>query len=268
MTSRCIVGFDGTESSRAALKWAITRAERDGLHIVIVTVAEEEAGLMGSDFAEQARDAAAHLLADTVASVHHDHPALEADGRLLEGSAAWDLVALATADDLLVVGTRPVGDIHSTALGSRSVQVAANAICDVFVVPEGDLSDRHGVVAGVRDGDDVAAIVAAAAREAAGSGDDLLVLHCEDAESPADSTAGADAVLQSALDACREIHPSLMVRFRRSGKPAAEALAAESRRVAAVVLGPTSFDPLSSPIGSVTHELLVNASAVVLIARD
>lgn len=268
MTSRCIVGFDGTDSSRAALEWAIARAERDGLRMLIVTVAEEEAGLMGNDFAAQARDAAAQLLADAVASVQHDHPSLDVEGRLLEGSAAWDLVALATADDLLVVGTRPAGDIHSTALGSRSVQMAANALCNVVVVPELDLSDRHGVVAGVRDGDDVATIVAAAAREAVGSGDDLLVLHCQDAGSTTGTRAGADAVLQSALDASRDIHPSLLVRFRRSGKPAPEALAAESRRVAVVVLGPTSFDPVGSPVGSVTHDLLLSTSSVVLIARD
>jgi nucleotide-binding universal stress UspA family protein len=52
-----------------------------------------------------------------------------------------------------------------------------------------------------------------------------------------------------------------------SGRPPAEALLDAARDKALLVLGPGSTGPVRSPIGSVTHDVLLNVNAPVLVAR-
>ena len=53
-----------------------------------------------------------------------------------------------------------------------------------------------------------------------------------------------------------------------AARPPAAALLDSARDKALLVLGPGSLEPVRSPIGSVVHDVLLNANAPVLISRE
>ena len=60
---------------------------------------------------------------------------VEVDRRLVQASAAAALLDAATEDTLLVIGSRGLGAMTGTVLGSVARQVAQHATCPLVVVP-------------------------------------------------------------------------------------------------------------------------------------
>jgi nucleotide-binding universal stress UspA family protein len=147
-------------------------------------------------------------------------------------------------------------------LGSLSVQIAAAATCTVAVIPGIDVRFRRGVVAGIDREETAEHIAELAAREAAARGDDLTLVHA----GPTRGGALDDSALQSALAHLRRVHPGLTVLARRSTRAPSAALLDVSRGQALLVIGPGSTGIERSPIGTVVHEVLLNANAPVLVA--
>jgi nucleotide-binding universal stress UspA family protein len=77
----------------------------------------------------------------------------------------------------------------------------------------------------------------------------------------------SDLAIGEAISRAREAFPDLVIRSRVAGRPAAEALLDSARDKALLILGPGSLDPEGSPIGSVLHDVLLNANSPVLISR-
>jgi nucleotide-binding universal stress UspA family protein len=50
---RLIVGLDGSSASVTALDWAVRRAVRTGAEVQLVGVVDDDAGAMGSAYAQQ-----------------------------------------------------------------------------------------------------------------------------------------------------------------------------------------------------------------------
>ncbi len=269
---RIVVGVDGTAPSQAALRWALRRAERDGTELVLAHVVDDALGEMGSPYGADARNAARELLDRTRAEVADDHAQVKISSVLTDGSVAWALAHATRPGDLLVIGTHKTGYLHGRVLGSRSVQIATAAPCDVAVVPDVELRFRRGVVAGIDRAMTAESVARAAALEAAGLGDEVLFLHATPripgagVESVRADTAQND-VVTTAVRAARQIHPQLEIRARIAHRDPAEVLLDAARDRALLVLGPGSLEPTRSPIGSVLHDVLLNVNAPVLIAR-
>jgi nucleotide-binding universal stress UspA family protein len=134
-----VVGIDGSEASRDALRWAYdeARMRNAALRVVHVWVypylgprtgVHEPRELMEGD--------AATLLAGELEEFRAEVPDNEVpiETRLLEGSAADGLVAESRDADLVVVGTRGRGGFSSLLLGSVSAEVAHHARCPVVLV--------------------------------------------------------------------------------------------------------------------------------------
>jgi nucleotide-binding universal stress UspA family protein len=134
-----VVGIDGSEASRDALRWAHEEAGLRGATLRVVHVwvypylgprtgVHEPRELMEGD--------ATKLLADELERFHAEAPAssVTIETRLLEGSAADGLVAESRDADLVVVGTRGRGGFSSLLLGSVSAEVAHHARCPVVLV--------------------------------------------------------------------------------------------------------------------------------------
>ena len=134
-----VVGVDGSDSSRKALRWAARQAELTAASLLVVSswswpvVTGYPPPPPDLDLE---RDA--HLvLDDAVAAVLGERPSVPVEKRVVEGHPAAVLVAASAGADLLVVGSRGHGSFAGMLLGSVSNHCANHASCPVVIV-------RHG----------------------------------------------------------------------------------------------------------------------------
>lgn len=140
---RIVVGVDGSQPSRDALRWALEEARLRGAAVEVVyawryPVMTYAPGIMApptyarDDLADEAR----RVLEATVEAVAGDIAAdVVLDEVVVEGPAAEALVKRAGPDDLLVVGHRGRGGFIGLLLGSVAEQCSTHARCPVVIVP-------------------------------------------------------------------------------------------------------------------------------------
>jgi nucleotide-binding universal stress UspA family protein len=263
MDGRYVVGIDGSSPSEAALAWASYRAERDGRPVVLAHVDE------GPGPGDPERGESRDLLRDRVTRIRALYPRVSFATTLAHGSAVWELARLTRHEDVLAVGTHKTGYLNGRVLGSRSVQITMATDCTVVVVPDVDLRFRKGVVVGIDRQETAVSLARIAAQEASDMGCELLVVHCAAASAGLDyARLRFDLPIASAVEAAQADFPALLVRSRVSERTPVNALLDAARGKALLVLGPGSLDPSRSPLGSVMHDVLLNANAPVLIARS
>ncbi|HTU74073.1 MAG TPA: universal stress protein [Trebonia sp.] len=134
---RIVVGVDGSESSKAALRWAIRQAKLTDARVDAVMAwrypsAYGLAAMAGSevDLEGSARKDLIEIL-NEVSALEPDVPV---QPMVTEGHAAEVLVRAASGADLLVVGSRGHGAFTSTMIGSVSINCVLHARCPVLVL--------------------------------------------------------------------------------------------------------------------------------------
>lgn len=138
--NRIVVGVDGSDSSRTALRWALEFGERSHIPVVAMTVwrypADFPYGMTPPSSPEVWHpDAdAARVLDDTIRAVTGEHrsPALLAV--TCEGHPAEVLVRESASAQLLVVGSRGHGRLTGRLLGSVGASCAEHAHCPVAII--------------------------------------------------------------------------------------------------------------------------------------
>ena len=137
---RIVVGVDGSESSKAALRWAIRQARLTGGSVDAVTAWRYPAtyglapvGDKGIDFEGHARKALTVAL-NEVSGLEPDVPVRPV---VTEGRAGEVLLRAAKGADLLVVGSRGYGEFASALLGSVSLYCVLHAHCPVLILRDG-----------------------------------------------------------------------------------------------------------------------------------
>ena len=138
---RIVVGIDGSEPSRQALRWAADEARRreailDVVHAWHMPYAGGYPYLAGYGdmalFEQDARYLLEHALADAgLTGAPWVEPLVVHDG------AVRALLDSAKGADLLVVGSRGRGGFAGLLLGSVSHQVSLHAPCPVVIIPWG-----------------------------------------------------------------------------------------------------------------------------------
>jgi nucleotide-binding universal stress UspA family protein len=136
-----VVGVDGSECARGALRYAIEEAQlrHARLHIVSawsVPVMVYAGGYMPGIDPGTFKHAAAKEADDAAAEVHRTAPELEVEASSPNRSPAEALLDAAEDADLIVVGSRGLGGFERLLLGSVSQQVAQHAHCVVTIVRE------------------------------------------------------------------------------------------------------------------------------------
>lgn len=139
-----VVGVDGSEGAKEALRFAVEEARLRGASLRLVTAWHVPAALYGAGvapaitdpdpFEEGARAASDEALAE----VGERAKEIEVEQVVREGQPAELLADEARSAALLVVGSRGLGGFRGLLLGSVSQQVAHHAPCPVVIVPPGD----------------------------------------------------------------------------------------------------------------------------------
>lgn len=141
-----VVGVDGSNHSKEALRWAVAQAKAIGgrVHAVMSWEWNTNPFAVGTGTPDELVDAeetARRRLADTVASAVGTSPGVPVFRRVEQGSPAQVLVDASKEADLTVVGTRGYGGFKGVLLGSVSQQVVQYAASTVVVVREGEDED-------------------------------------------------------------------------------------------------------------------------------
>jgi nucleotide-binding universal stress UspA family protein len=130
-----VVGVDGSEGSRRALRWAVQEARLHGAQVRAVlawTYLDQPQGRFDAAYRE--RDARA-LLDRVLGEVVGDGPDVEIERIVVCELPVRALLDAARGADLLVVGSRGIGGFKGLLLGSVGQQVVQHAPCPVVVVP-------------------------------------------------------------------------------------------------------------------------------------
>lgn len=137
---RIVVGVDGSEHSKAALRWAVGQARLTGASVDAVTAWRYPTtyGLATIVPDIDMPGEATQMLSDSLAKVVGDAPGAEVRQLVSEGPPAAVLLGAAKDADLLVVGSRGQGGFASAVLGSVSLACVLNSPCPVLVFRGGD----------------------------------------------------------------------------------------------------------------------------------
>ena len=135
-----VVGVDGSDSSKAALRWAVHQAELTCSQIEAV-IAWQYPPMIGgfglgpaSAMALNFDEIAAKTLSDSIAEVVDPATPVRIVTAVTEGHPAQVLLRAADGADLLVVGSRGHGGFTGTLLGSVSQNCALHAPCPLIIV--------------------------------------------------------------------------------------------------------------------------------------
>ncbi len=140
MSGRIVVGVDGSDHSRRALRFAVEEARRRGATIDAVHAYHTVIYQPGMEFGyagplppqEKLEAEAMKQLLEVLAEVPADVPV---DPIVAGGTPSHVLIEAGEGADVVIVGSRGFGGFKGLLLGSTSLQVVTHAPCPVIVVP-------------------------------------------------------------------------------------------------------------------------------------
>jgi nucleotide-binding universal stress UspA family protein len=293
--SPVVVGYDGSEHSRAALAWAATEAQRRGRPLSVLHVLDY-AGMIpgpmgpfgmpivnGKDDARIAESGAerARQIAD----------ATDITAVTRKAPVAATLIEFSERAELLVLGTRGHGDLTGTVLGSVAFAVSAHAHCPVVIARGGCEPPGPGraVVVGVDGSIGSDQALRYAADLAAQSCAPLIIVSAyriptahggAEAQSDVDSNGTADfatiartsaqTVVTAAVQIIRQTYPQLHLSEQiHEARPALALIIAAGARAGLLVVGSRGNDGFAGlKLGSVAHALIHSAPCPVVIVPE
>ena len=280
-----VVGTDGSEQSRTAVRWAAAEARLRAAPLKILTAylwngSPEAFGGVGG-----LPDALTQWFEDMAAAAAAEARALErgieATGAAVIGDPASALLQAGRTAAMLVVGNRGRGGFASLVLGSVSQQVATRATGPVVVVRGRDDNRSGPVAVGVDGPASAQRTLALGFDEAQRRGCGLLALRSYPAPMPPYGTdlpalpydedaAWRDAVrdLDAALTPWRDKYPEVPVKTRTEpGSPAKNPVDMSSAATLLIVSSRGHGELVGTLFGSVGQQLLHHAGAPSAASR-
>ncbi|QFY13411.1 universal stress protein [Nonomuraea phyllanthi] len=265
--SPVVVGVDDSEESLWAVEWAAGEAARRRQPLLILHAfiwpglgvplgpapgAPPEGGF---------RHAAERVLAAALARAQKVAPDIEVSTDLPETDPATALLHRSQQAEVLVVGSRGLGEIGGLLLGSVGARLAAEASCPVVVV-RGPVTTHGHVVAGIADQRESEALLAFAFAYAASTANVLVLAHVSTNGSP------GPGLPDSALALWRERFPAVaIVQQSLTGHPG-KALMRAASEASLLVVGSHHHHELSALMhGSVSQAVVHHATCPVAIIQ-
>ena len=139
--NKIVVGVDGSESSKTALRWALGEArlrnvEVEVIHTWSLTPMVDPMGFAAYVPIEEISAAAKSVVEQVMKSVEEFVGKTKVSTKISRGPAAATLLEAAKDAELLVVGRRGHGGFMGLLLGSVAEQVAHHAPCPVVIVAD------------------------------------------------------------------------------------------------------------------------------------
>jgi len=285
---RVVVGFDGSESSMTAARWAASTAALRGRDLVLLHAMMPPMGGGGFaismppslDLIDQL-EAAAHDEIDSVArTLGEEFPGLEVRGVVAIGAPSAVLLEAAETAELVVMGSRGRGGFTGLLLGSVGAQVAAHAECPVAVLRGDPSPDATTVVVGIDGTPAATSALRFAFGEASRRGWSLHAVHAWDVPAydllivptgpvpvPLRDVADDEVRLTAeALAGFRDDYPDVDVVEQLVRAPAVTALLDAAADAAMVVVGTHGRGPtMGALLGSVSNGVLHKATLPVVV---
>ncbi|GAA4381385.1 universal stress protein [Nocardioides caricicola] len=262
-----VVGVDGSEANRGALRYAVAEARSTGAALKLVHVVPDHlpTPALVPVTPQELDDLGHQFLRDAAETVRALDPDLAVEGWLHHGTRPVELAHGAEGARVLVVGRdgRPL--LERLLRGDTATGVAARAAVPVVEVPA-DWSPRppdadHVVVVAVKVADRAATLLADAFGLAAQRAATLVVLHATKSDSRA-ATLGIEAVLRD----WRARFPDVKVDVRVVPEPASDAVVAASRDADLVVVGRRGRGvPAATHLGTTARAVLRAAHSPVRV---
>lgn len=134
---KVVAAVDGSDGSRAALRWAAREAAAHGAHLVAVEAWEFSPLIFAADVPVQVDELRATVerhLHEVVVDELGEEPVVPVEERVVEDAPVPALLGLVDPHDVVVIGSRGHGGFRGLLLGSVSQQVAHHAPCPVVIV--------------------------------------------------------------------------------------------------------------------------------------
>ncbi|MFD5258913.1 universal stress protein [Streptomyces bobili] len=281
-----VVGVDGSDSSLAAVEWAVDEAARHRLPLRLVysSLWERYEGVAPSGGVERPSEEvlADDLLGSAAERARRRNPEVKVSAEVVSEEAASALLREGHNASALVTGSRGRGELTGLLLGSVSLVVAARAHCPVIVV-RGDKAGLAGtherILLGAGESATSGEAVRFAFREAEARGCTLDVVrawlcpahdteaHPLRAGEPAhDHEERASAALDALLHDPMVDHPGVRVRRHTVEGPARKVLLDRSAAADLLIVGAQRrHGTFGLQLGRVAHTLLHHAQCPVAI---
>jgi nucleotide-binding universal stress UspA family protein len=285
-----LVGYDGSEGSRVALRWALEDGAERGLAVRLMHVVEfpwrvpSESAANGDTVRAVLLDEAESVLDKVAAEAAAVAPAgVEVTSTILAGPISGTLCEESSRASMVVLGRRGMGGFTGLPVGSVSVAVATHAGCPVVVVRD-DVppSPNLPIVVGVEESPDARLAVGFAFEEAVARRAALVAVRAWTPPSSPwrserwpqnldiDEVELAERNLASQMlhDWC-ERYPAVEVSVRTVSATPAHALEIASRDAQLLVVGCRGRGGFHGLLlGSVSLQVLHGARCPVAVVRD
>ncbi|TDP31809.1 universal stress protein [Nocardia ignorata] len=275
-----VVGVDGSEQAGVALRWAVEYATRHRAPLQLVnavdTPVDYDFGLIAPIFDYEAlhHHSAAVIAAASARAAEFSAPTREVTitTASFDGSAVAALLHHGRSARLLVVGSRGLGALRRTVLGSVSTALARHADCPVAVIPETEFDVDAPIVVGVDGSACSTDAIALAFDEAAHRGVRLVAVHARSRSyrhrAHTAVQIAAEALLSDSLADHAEKYPEVKVDLIAVEDRPSRALLTAGADAQLIVVGSHGRGGFAGmPLGSVAQAVLHGTDRPLIIAR-
>jgi nucleotide-binding universal stress UspA family protein len=271
-----VVGLDGSEDSRLALRWALVAAQSSGRPVHLVHCHHVVKGA-----ADKGLAAWGSRLLEAGLGLCHEFPDVRATAELVDTrdqSPAAGLLAASEAVDMLVIGCRGHRSPLGVVWGSVSEHLSRHAICPVVTVrPPNDASATR-VVLGLTVPEPTEGAIAYAFEYASHHGVGLTAINVWHEHAPSSAAEFYPLEHDIALEPDRHLgslndvlepwlskFPDVMVTAESIGGHAASVLRYASEHAALLVVGRPERGGVSRLLGSISQSMLHHAQCPVAV---
>ncbi|WP_026549049.1 universal stress protein [Arthrobacter sp. Br18] len=271
-----VVGYDGSEVSEAAVRWAARYAARSKLKLVIVhcwlwPLMTHDLGPVNGVADSGLKHAAVTTLAQGRRTALTEAPGLPIETRLEVGYPSEILTRASAHAALVVTGSRGLGGFFGLLIGSASLHLVASAHCPVAIIR--DAAAVSGPVVVAVDGSAFSRkSLTFACSLALALASPLRIVHAvprpkSGPKLPAPAEEGQRIVDEAAAVArAAGLEEGLEVRLPE-GRSVPEMLLHEVAGTQCLVLGSKGVSGLAARLGSTAHAVLHHSKGNVIVWR-